>query len=147
MKFSLSFAALIALGGQALAVDPGVPYFIADGDSALSGPFDLHFDKIGNEEDQSWYFRSTGNDDALSIVHTYSGVHVSCKESGDACTGSESESPQGFKFIERGQNLYRITNESGDLIIAKRPGRGDIHLVGKAQDDETTVFKLIKGGA
>lgn len=143
LKF-LSFAALSALGGQALAIAVDTPYIILDGDNFLDGSSDIRFEKSTSDDNTGiWYFQPTGNDDTFSIVNTATGYPMICDKSGANCTPSESES-QGFRFIEQGQDLYKITNESGDLFIAERPN-GFIHLVVQAQDDETTVFKLVKG--
>ncbi|KAB8199616.1 hypothetical protein BDV34DRAFT_231069 [Aspergillus parasiticus] len=142
MQFSLSFAALIALSGQALAQSATGNYVITESDNALTpnGTYPAIFSAIYGAGDQIWGFNSVGPETVV-IQNQDSADYLNCDEDGSPCTTSTD--PQIFEPIKRGQDLYQISDESGDLFLAESSDK-TIHLVKDVPDDEKTLFTLTR---
>ncbi|KNG89339.1 hypothetical protein ANOM_002672 [Aspergillus nomiae NRRL 13137] len=141
MQFSFSFAALIALGGQALAQSATGNYLIGESDNFLTLNDSLVvFNPINGADNQIWGFNTVGPSTVV-IQNQESGDYLNCDESGSPC--STSGNPQVFEPIKRGQDLYQIRDESGDLFLAESSDK-TVHLVEEVQPDEKTIFTLTR---
>ncbi|OGM46236.1 hypothetical protein ABOM_004850 [Aspergillus bombycis] len=141
MQLSFSFAALMALGGQALAQSATGNYLIEESGYALTiNETQAIFALITGADNQIWGFNSVGPSTVV-IQNQESGDYLNCDESGSPC--STSGSPQVFEPIKRGQDLYQIADESGDFFLAESSDR-TVHLVEEVQPDEKTLFTLTR---
>ncbi|UDD63554.1 hypothetical protein AFCA_010818 [Aspergillus flavus] len=125
MQFSLSFAAFIALNDNILTAKGTSP--------AVFSPFNGSYDQI-------WSFNGVGFGTVV-IQSQDSPDYLNCDEDGSPCTTSTE--PQIFEPIKRGQDLYQISDNSGDLFLAESSDK-TIHLVYDVQDDEKALFTLTR---
>ncbi|KAJ1706423.1 hypothetical protein NYO67_11428 [Aspergillus flavus] len=142
MQFSLSFAAFIALSGQTLAQSATGSYVITESDNILTakGTSPAVFSPFNGSYDQIWSFNGVGFGTVV-IQCQDSPDYLNCDEDGSPCTPSTE--PQIFEPIKRGQELYQISDDSGDLFLAESSDK-TIHLVYDVQDDEKALFTLTR---